>query len=154
MSFIKHTHGGEMPNEIVELEEDEVEDGQVRLHLLPGEDEAMAQPGYRQFHEQMVEAEVGIVAINSIDLQSAENIHLLSGIFDLPLAHDALKVLGPALLAWIHGRVGRRVEVRGFGVTIKANSVGDAERLLEKLTTLESSQPAAKKPRKKDRDEA
>lgn len=140
-----------MANEVVELKEGELEDGQVRLRLLPCKDEATwGHPGYLRFHEQMDAGGVGIAAVNSIDMQSAENIHILSGVFDLPLAHDALKVLGPALVAWIHGRAGRRVEVSGFGVRIKANSVDDAERLLEELSALKDSQPASRKPKKKD----
>ncbi|MDR6482861.1 hypothetical protein [Paraburkholderia terricola] len=143
----------ETHNENVELEEGEVEDGQVRLKLVPSEEEAKedwGQPGYQQFRAEVAAAGVEIAAINSISMESAESISVLSGVFDLPLAHDALKILGAALLAWVHGRGGRRVEVSGFGVKLKANSAEDAERLLEKLATLKDSQPAPKKSRKKD----
>jgi hypothetical protein len=67
-----------------------------------------------------------------------------------PLAHDALKILGPALIAWLHGRAGRRIEVSGFGIRIKANSVEEAERLIEKLAGLKGSQPTHKKPSEED----
>ena len=62
-----------------------------------------------------------------------------------PLAHDAINVLGAALVAWIHARAGRRTEIQGFGVIIKANSVEEAGQLLEKLSALKESQDPSDK---------
>jgi hypothetical protein len=57
--------------------------------------------------------------------------------FAAPLAHDALKILGAALIAWIHGRAGRRTEVSGFGIKIKTSSAEDAKRLIDQLEALQ-----------------
>lgn len=65
--------------------------------------------------------------------------------FVQPLAHDAIQVLGAALVAWVRARSGRRTEVKGFGVSIKANSAEEAGQLLEKLSALKAVQETSDK---------
>ena len=60
--------------------------------------------------------------------------------FVQPLAHDAIKLLGAALVAWIHARAGRRTEIKGFGISIKANTAEEAGKLIDKLSALKESQ--------------
>lgn len=73
------------------------------------------------------------LAMDSVEIQTVLE-------FVQPLAHDAIEVIGAALVAWVHARAGRRTEVSGFGVSIKANSAEEAGQLLEKLSALKASQ--------------
>ena len=75
------------------------------------------------------------LAMDSVEIQTVLE-------FVQPLAHDALKILGAALVAWVHGRAGRRTEASGFGISVKANSAEEAARLIDQLAAVKKSPPA------------
>ncbi len=57
--------------------------------------------------------------------------------FVVPLTEYALRILGPALVTWLHGRAGRRIEIHGFGIQIKAAPGAQAQRLIEQFAALQ-----------------
>ena len=89
------------------------------------------------------ESQGGKIVPPRIAMDSAEIQTVLE--FVQPLAHDAINVLGAALVAWIHARARRRTEIKGLGVSIKANSAEEAVQLLEKLSALKESQELSDK---------
>ena len=62
-----------------------------------------------------------------------------------PLTRDALKILGAALVAWVHGQAGRQTEASGFGIKVKANSAEEVERIIDKLSAVKKSNHAKDK---------
>ncbi|MFM0382739.1 hypothetical protein [Paraburkholderia dipogonis] len=99
----------------------------------------------RDLKEFMVVAESqgGSIVRPRLTMDSAEIQTVLE--FVQPLTHDALKILGAALVAWVHGRAGRRTEASGFGIKVKANSAEEAERLIDKLAAVKKSTHAKDK---------
>jgi hypothetical protein len=134
-----------MSNEIVELEEDELKNGQVRLKLLPSEEEeSWGNPDFQRFLEQVAGDGADITAINSIDMQSAPEVHLLSGAFVLQLA----SILGPAVAAgvtgWLAGRTGRKVRLKVGDIEAEARTIKEVGQLLQRAQALQASQESAK----------
>lgn len=97
---------------------------------------------FKQFMA-VVESHGGRIVPPRLAMDSAEIQTVLE--FVQPLTHDALKILGAALVAWVHGRAGRRTEASGFGIKVKANSAEEAERLIDKLAAMKKSTHAKDK---------
>ncbi|GAB5100536.1 hypothetical protein [Caballeronia sp. HLA56] len=114
---------------------------QVAIHSS-SDDDPFAGPGSRYSKELKqflrVSESLGATAIRpQLTMDSAELQTVLE--FAAPLTHDALNMLAAAVIAWVHGRPGRRTEVSGFGVKIRTNSVEDAKHLIDQLATLQKN---------------
>ena len=133
-----------MPNEIVVLEERELQEGEVSFELLPSEEgEDAAQQGYQQFYK--AHAAVGdILAVNSLGMESADSVHLLSGTFVIQLAQVVVPVVGTAVAGWFAGRSGRKVRVKVGDIEIEARTREEVAQLLQQAAALQAGQPLAK----------
>lgn len=127
-------------NEILELEEDELEEGQVRLELIPLDDEEKdsGQPGYRQFFEQIAAAGVDIAAINTLSMEEAGSISILSGAFVLPLAQVVGPIASAALVAWFQGKAGRKVRIKVGDIEVEARTKEEATLLLQRAVATQA----------------
>jgi hypothetical protein len=84
---------------------------------------------FQQFQE-VAEAQGGKIVPPELAMDSATVQTVMAF---APLAHDAIKYLGLGLVAWLHGRAGRKVEVSGYGIKVKATNAAEAEQLIDKL---------------------
>lgn len=105
-------------------------------------DDPFAGQGSQYAHDmkrfmEIAESHGGAIVRPRLTMDSAEIQTVLE--FVQPLTHDALKILGAALVAWVHGRAGRRTEANGFGIKVKANSAEEAARLIDKLAAVKKS---------------
>lgn len=131
-----------MPNETVELESRELQEGEVSLELLPSEEDVDgAQHGYHEFYTH---AGVDILAVNSIGMLSADSLHILSGTFVIQLVQAVVPAVGTAVAGWFAGRSGRKVRVKVGDIEIEARTCEEVTQLLQQVAAIQAGQPLAK----------
>ena len=91
---------------------------EAQLYLRrSAEDPAEDDPRYQEeLNEFCGSLEAAAVTFSRffISLNSANGGGCQLGEFTITLAHDVMPVVGAALVAWLHGRYGRKVRTRGW----------------------------------------